>query len=136
LDDSSSFTNSGNYSDNLHIYVGDKLCALVHDRSTTQDGNLIQEYNCNMLRGTSIKITRLALAKQTASDQLPLRFCGVRVWGKTTASCEEMHPNYSDIACQVAGRIDVLADKREFNPPQKYNYDQIVDTATLPPGGS
>jgi hypothetical protein len=59
------------------------------------------------------------------NNQRKLKICGIRLFGKRSAMCSEMRPDYSDLACQVSGKIDVTADKKVFELPNKFNYDKI-----------
>jgi hypothetical protein len=64
-----------------------------------------------MLQGNKITF------KRTYSSR-SLKLCGVRVKGKLLApSCDEMKPDYSSIACMMAGRVDLKVSKRSHSSP-------------------
>jgi hypothetical protein len=64
-----------------------------------------------MLQGNKITFKR-------TNSHRSLKLCGVRVKGKLlTATCDEKKPDYSSIACMIAGRVDLKVSKKAHTPP-------------------
>jgi hypothetical protein len=90
----------------IEIYIGDQLCSIT----LAFDSYGIQTHKCHMLYGNKITFKRTNAFRS-------LKLCGVRVKGKTTTTCDERKPDYSSIACMIAGRVDLKISKKSHSTP-------------------